>query len=419
MGVGYDFRANFWKAFVEKMPSAEVLNGDVQLEAYRNNLEKASMYFAAGFQVPRPKDAQLLAAFEDFLPFYPWEDRVVRKSDVQLAFERSAHGEPFRDLLKRGQTGGINAYWTHFFKRFSPRWVNTYPALLQTDTLPNVEKSPRKRRTSAPRTKLAHQSSMPDIEYLAIEQQNTGSYASSSKPTTPAMPPFPDSLAGPDPASVPFMESRLATNQFCKLQDTPMLPQSSTQPAPPLLEDLFQMFLPTESGSLALPHFVFPQGESNEGCTNLGPPSLTGVPDVDGNGRDSRPLPSLGGSSRPYDLSRFLHPEPHPSNLGASMSMIASPSLPNLPSSILDPADPCGAQQSHTHGPDLGPSYDPALAVTFATLEELFNPHSLQPGPDTAAVGFEQSQARNDSFSNGAHFLGQFDDADEDGSGFY
>lgn len=52
------------------------------------------MHFAAGYQLPRERDAELLAAFEAFLPTYPWNDTVVRKSDVQAAFEKSEHSQP-------------------------------------------------------------------------------------------------------------------------------------------------------------------------------------------------------------------------------------------------------------------------------------------------------------------------------------
>lgn len=36
----------------------------------------------------------MLQAFEAFLPSFPWDDPIVRKADVQRAFERSEHGQP-------------------------------------------------------------------------------------------------------------------------------------------------------------------------------------------------------------------------------------------------------------------------------------------------------------------------------------
>jgi hypothetical protein len=70
------------------------LNGTETLESYKTDLEKASAFFAAGYQVPKKDDACMLQAFEAFLPSYPWADPIVRKADVQRAFERSEHGQP-------------------------------------------------------------------------------------------------------------------------------------------------------------------------------------------------------------------------------------------------------------------------------------------------------------------------------------
>ncbi|BEI82279.1 hypothetical protein CcaverHIS002_0301470 [Cutaneotrichosporon cavernicola] len=151
MGFGHDFHTAFWNAFIQQNVYAAPLQESQHiLHTHKTALEKASLRFAGGYQISKQKDEKMRTAFEKFLNTYPWGDRVVRKSDVQVAFEKSPEGLPFQVLLKRTPTGGISPYWTHFFKRFAYRWVDAHPRLLHTDTLENVEKTPRRRRLSLP-----------------------------------------------------------------------------------------------------------------------------------------------------------------------------------------------------------------------------------------------------------------------------
>ncbi|BEJ13121.1 hypothetical protein CspHIS471_0302950 [Cutaneotrichosporon sp. HIS471] len=169
MGFGHDFHTAFWNAFIQQNVYAAPLHESQNiLHTHKTALEKASLRFAGGYQISKQKDEKMRTAFETFLTSYPWGDRVVRKSDVQVAFEKSREGLPFQVLLKRTPTGGISPYWTHFFKRFAYRWVDSHPRLLHTETLENVEKTPRRRRTSATPGRLARQASLPPVEHLNL-----------------------------------------------------------------------------------------------------------------------------------------------------------------------------------------------------------------------------------------------------------
>ncbi|BEI97847.1 hypothetical protein CcaverHIS631_0301460 [Cutaneotrichosporon cavernicola] len=169
MGFGHDFHTAFWNAFIQQNVYAAPLQESQHiLHTHKTALEKASLRFAGGYQISKQKDEKMRTAFEKFLNTYPWGDRVVRKSDVQVAFEKSPEGLPFQVLPKRTPTGGISPYWTHFFKRFAYRWVDAHPRLLHTDTLENVEKTPRRRRTSATPRPVGRQASLPPVEHLNL-----------------------------------------------------------------------------------------------------------------------------------------------------------------------------------------------------------------------------------------------------------
>ncbi|GMK58112.1 hypothetical protein CspeluHIS016_0501440 [Cutaneotrichosporon spelunceum] len=94
MGFGYDFRSAFWRAFTQQnVYAAPLHDGTSILQQFKTQLENVSLYFAAGYQIPKQKDPEMLLAFEEYLPTYPWGDPIVRKSDVQVAFEKSAGGQ--------------------------------------------------------------------------------------------------------------------------------------------------------------------------------------------------------------------------------------------------------------------------------------------------------------------------------------